>query len=106
MANIPQIQPEQLQQRLSSRNPPLVLDVREPAEYKQANIGGHLIPLGELPRRLGELDKNREIVVHCLMGGRSAQAAELLAASGFKHVHNLAGGIRAWAAKVDPTLKV
>jgi len=106
MAKVPLIQPEELQQRLTSPNPPYILDVREPAEYQRANLGGHLIPLGELPRRLGELDRNREIVVHCLSGSRSEMAAQVMLASGFKHVHNLAGGLRAWAAKVDPSMKL
>ena len=61
-----------------------------------------LIPLGDLPNRLGELDPNREIVMHCKSGGRSQKASELLAQSGFKKLHNLAGGITGWATDVDP----
>jgi adenylyltransferase/sulfurtransferase len=78
-----------------------LLDVREPHEFKIAEIGGYLVPLGDLPKRVGELDKNREIVVHCKMGGRSQKAAEFLQQSGF-NVHNLAGGIQAWSEQIDP----
>ena len=78
-----------------------LLDVREPHEYKIAEIGGYLLPLGDLQKRAGELDKNREIVVQCKSGGRSQKAAEFLQQSGFK-VKNLAGGILAWSDQIDP----
>jgi rhodanese-related sulfurtransferase len=81
-----------------------VLDVREPHEYARAHIGGTLIPLNDLPQRLGELDRTQEIVVHCKMGGRSQKAAEFLAQAGFTRLHNLAGGIQAWSETVDPTV--
>jgi molybdopterin/thiamine biosynthesis adenylyltransferase/rhodanese-related sulfurtransferase len=99
------IQPEELKGRLAAGENILVLDVREPFEYQIANIGGKLIPLGELQKRAGELDASREIVVHCKSGGRSAKAVELLRQSGFKNVHNLAGGILAWSDKVDPKVQ-
>src|SRR5277367_4346922 len=78
-----------------------LLDVREPHEYKIAEIGGYLIPLGDVQNRVGELDKSREIVAHCKAGGRSQKAAELLQQAGFK-VKNLAGGIQAWSEQIDP----
>ncbi len=93
---------EELKRRLDAGENIFVLDVREPHEYQIANIGGHLIPLNDLPTRMGELDTSREIVVHCKMGGRSAKAADFLRQSGFSKVHNLAGGINAWAERVDP----
>ncbi|MHB1744005.1 MAG: rhodanese-like domain-containing protein, partial [Acidobacteriaceae bacterium] len=71
-------------------------------EFAIAQIGGHLIPLNDLPWRVRELDAEREIAVHCKSGGRSQRAAEFLAQNGFKNVHNVAGGINAWAEKVDP----
>jgi adenylyltransferase/sulfurtransferase len=80
-----------------------LLDVREPHEFKIAQIGGHLLPLGDLQKRVGELDKNREIVVQCKSGGRSQKAAEFLQQSRFK-VKNLAGGILAWSDQIDPTV--
>lgn len=93
---------EELKRRMDAGDKIFVLDVREPNEYQIANIGGHLIPLNDLPKRVAELDANREIVVHCKLGGRSAKAVDFLRQSGFTNVHNLAGGITAWAERVDP----
>jgi adenylyltransferase/sulfurtransferase len=78
-----------------------LLDVREPHEFKIAEIGGYLVPLGDLQKRVGELDKSRDIVVQCKSGGRSQKAAEFLRQAGFK-VKNLAGGILAWSEQIDP----
>jgi adenylyltransferase/sulfurtransferase len=93
--------PEELKRRLDAGEDLFVLDVREPNEYQICNLGGHLIPLNDLPKRVHELDSSREIVVHCKLGGRSAKAVDLLRQSGFHKVHNLAGGINAWAEKID-----
>jgi molybdopterin/thiamine biosynthesis adenylyltransferase/rhodanese-related sulfurtransferase/molybdopterin converting factor small subunit len=83
----------------------LVIDVREPHEYEIAHIdGAALIPLSELPTRLGELDGHREIVTHCHHGARSLKALEILKAAGFSKVRSLRGGIDAWAVNVDPSL--
>jgi len=82
-----------------------LIDVREPHEFQICRIpGSTLIPLGELPKRLNELDPSAEYVMHCKMGGRSAKAVELLKQSGFKNVTNMTGGITAWSDKVDPTV--
>ncbi|HET9319277.1 MAG TPA: rhodanese-like domain-containing protein, partial [Bryobacteraceae bacterium] len=78
------------------------LDVREPHEYQICNVGAKLIPLGELPKRVGELNPADEIVVHCKSGMRSAKAVEFLKQAGFKKVKNMKGGILAWSDKVDP----
>ena len=101
---IPEIQPEELKRRLDAREDIFVLDVRELHEYQIVNIKGHLIPLGDLPTRVHELDSSREIVVHCKSGARSAKAVDFLRKSGFKRATNLTGGILAWADKVDTTL--
>jgi molybdopterin/thiamine biosynthesis adenylyltransferase/rhodanese-related sulfurtransferase len=101
---VPEIQVEELKRRLDAKEDLFVLDVREPHEYQICNLGGHLIPLNDLPKRVNELDSSREIVVHCKMGGRSAKAVEFLQQSGFKKVHNLTGGINAWAERVDPKM--
>lgn len=74
----------------------LVLDVREPSEYDVDNMGGTLIPLGQLPARLDELDREQLIIVHCKSGGRSSRAVAFLMGEGFKNVKNLKGGITAW----------
>ncbi len=99
---IAQIQPEELKRRQEAGEDVFVLDVREPYEAQIASLGGHLIPLNDLPQRAGELDRDSNIVVHCKMGGRSQKAAEFLQHSGFKHVENLAGGITAWSERIDP----
>src|SRR5437588_4278664 len=98
------IQVEELKRRLDAGEDLFILDVREPHEYQICNLGGHLIPLNDLPRRVNELDTSREIVAHCKMGGRSAKAVEFLRQAGFTKVHNLAGGINAWAERVDPKM--
>jgi molybdopterin/thiamine biosynthesis adenylyltransferase/rhodanese-related sulfurtransferase len=96
------ITPEELKRRIDAGDDLFVLDVREPNEYQIANLGGYLIPLGDLPKRVNELDSSREIVAHCKMGGRSAKAVDFLRQAGFKKVRNLAGGITAWSEKIDP----
>jgi adenylyltransferase/sulfurtransferase len=99
---IPQMSVTELKQKLDAGEDVFILDVREPYEYQIAQIGGHLIPLGELPNRLGELDTAKNIVVQCKSGGRSQRAAEFLAQNGFSKLHNLAGGILAWSNEIDP----
>jgi len=82
-----------------------LIDVREPHEFQICRIpGSTLIPLGELPKHLHELDPSAEYVMHCKMGGRSAKAVDLMKQSGFKKVLNMTGGITAWSDKVDPTV--
>jgi adenylyltransferase/sulfurtransferase len=103
-AKIPEIQPEELKRRLDAGEDIFVLDVREPHEYQICNLNGTLIPLGDLAKRVHELDSSREIVVHCKSGGRSAKAVEFLRQSGFKRASNLTGGILAWATRIDPSL--
>jgi molybdopterin/thiamine biosynthesis adenylyltransferase/rhodanese-related sulfurtransferase len=103
-ADTTDIQVEELKRRLDAGDDIFVLDVREPHEYQICNIGGHLIPLGDLPKRASELDSSREIVAHCRSGVRSGKAVEWLRQAGFKKVRNLAGGILAWADRVDPKM--
>jgi adenylyltransferase/sulfurtransferase len=81
-----------------------ILDVREPHEYQICNLNGKLIPLGELPRRVSELDSSVEMVVHCRSGKRSADAIHFLQTAGFKKLLNLKGGVLAWADEVDPKM--
>jgi adenylyltransferase/sulfurtransferase len=100
----PSISARELRERLNRGDDLFILDVREPHEYQLVNIKGHLIPLGDLPKRVNELDASREIVVHCHVGSRSAAAVRFLRQTGFAKVVNLAGGIDRWAAEVDPKL--
>ena len=103
---IPQISVEQLKARLDKADKPFIVDVREPHEYAIVNIGALLIPVGQVAQRLAELpaNKDEEIVVHCKTGGRSQRAAQEMKSAGYTNVKNLAGGITAWADKIDPSL--
>ncbi len=101
----PEVTPSALTKELEQRRPIVLLDVREAHEWEICHIeGARLIPLGELPARLNELDGHDEIVTHCHSGVRSMQALEILQAAGFRKVRNLRGGIDAWSTDVDPTI--
>jgi adenylyltransferase/sulfurtransferase len=101
---LPEISVEDLKGKLDRKEAFVLLDVREPHEYEIAKIpGSKLMPLGSVPVRLNELDKSAEIVVHCKMGGRSAKAVKVLRDNGFNAV-NVAGGITAWAERIDPSV--
>jgi len=101
---MPEITPRELKQRLDRGDDLFILDVREPHEYQICNLNGYLLPLGDLPRRVNELDSSREIVAHCRSGKRSADAVEFLRKAGFRKIWNLKGGILAWADDVDPAM--
>ncbi len=107
MASVPEMTARDLKTMRDAGENPFVLDVREPDEYAGANIDGALIPLGELPTRLDELESHRDddiLVVHCRSGARSARAVEFLQQNGFTNAVNLAGGIHSWSDTVDPSL--
>jgi sulfur-carrier protein adenylyltransferase/sulfurtransferase len=102
--NATEITAVELKRRLDKGDPLVIVDVREPNEYQINRIPGSiLIPLGDIPKRAGELDPDREIVMQCKVGGRSAKAADYLRSIGFKRVLNLKGGILDWVDKVDPS---
>jgi hypothetical protein len=103
---IPQISVQELKRKLDAREDVFVVDVREPHEYVIANLGAPLIPVGDIESRASELahKKNSEIVVYCKAGVRSQKAAHALKQAGFTNISNLAGGILAWAEKIDPSL--
>jgi len=102
---IPQLSVKELKRRRDAGEDVFVLDVREPYEYQIANIGGTLIPQNDVPQRLAEIDRNREIVVQCRSGQRSQRIAEFLQQAGYQTVSNLAGGILAWADEIDPKMQ-
>ncbi|MGB6875905.1 MAG: molybdopterin-synthase adenylyltransferase MoeB [Candidatus Acidiferrales bacterium] len=102
--DIPEITPKELKARLDRGDDIYILDVREPHEYQICNLQGHLIPLGDLPKRMSELDSSREIVAHCRSGKRSADAVQFLSKAGFRKIWNLKGGILAWSDEVDPSV--
>ena len=109
---IAQVRPAELSAWLKTARavgPPVVLDVREPAELRAASVkadGFQLltIPMGVIPLRLAELDPGQPIACLCHHGARSMQVAAFLQARGFAHVVNIAGGISAWSSELDPTV--
>ena len=109
---ITQIRPSELPDWLAAaraHGEPVVLDVREPGELAVASIKANgfnllTIPMGVIPLRLAELDPEQPIACLCHHGGRSMQVASFLKAQGFAHVANIAGGINAWSAEVDPSV--
>jgi adenylyltransferase/sulfurtransferase len=104
-AVLEEITPTELASLLDREERPLILDVRNPEEIAICRItGSTVIPLPELPARLGELDAGTPMVVHCKSGVRSAKAIALLQAAGFSRLKNLKGGILAWIQEVDPSL--
>jgi adenylyltransferase/sulfurtransferase len=102
---IPQLSVRELKRRIDAGEDVYMIDVREPWEYKIAQIGGKLIPPKEVPQRLSEIDRDREVIVQCRSGVRSQRIAELLKQQGYPRVVNLAGGILAWASEIDPQVK-
>ena len=98
---------QDLQRHLAeSKTEPLLLDVREEWEYEYCHIAGSiLIPMGQVPAHLEELDKAREIVVICHHGIRSRHIGMYLEHAGFSNVINLEGGVEHWAAEVEPTMR-
>jgi adenylyltransferase/sulfurtransferase len=100
-----EIDPVGLKARLDRKEDVFILDVREPHEYDICRLDGStLIPLGELPKRVSELNSADDIVVHCRSGVRSAKAVDFLRKAGFRKVKNLTGGILAWSDQVDPSV--
>jgi adenylyltransferase/sulfurtransferase len=96
----------ELKQRLDNGDDIQIVDVREDNEYAFARLpNSKHIPLAQVLSRMDEIDPNRETVVHCKMGGRSARAIEALQRSGFKgKLINLKGGIIGWSNEVDPSV--
>jgi len=105
MVGIPEITPREVKKMMDENQPFVLIDVREPHEFQICRIpGSTLIPLGEVAKRMHELDSAGEIVVHCRSGQRSARAVEFLMKAGFRKIHNLKGGILAWSDQVDPSV--
>lgn len=103
--SLPEIDVRQLRARLADGPPFVLLDVRETSEHEIARLpGAVLIPLGELPARVGELDPSAETIVHCKAGGRSAKALRLLLDAGFAKACHVQGGINAWSREIDPSV--
>ncbi|HEY5022888.1 MAG TPA: rhodanese-like domain-containing protein, partial [Gemmatimonadaceae bacterium] len=102
---VQEIQPTQLASRLEKGEKLEIIDVREPYEWEIGHIpGARLVPLSRIPEEIPRLDKRRETILYCKVGGRSAYAAQQLAEAGVTEVRNLAGGILRWIDEVDPTM--
>jgi adenylyltransferase/sulfurtransferase len=107
MDALPELSVLELAAELSSGSQLVLLDVRESDELEVSRLSQAVhVPLGELPDRIGQIERQADIVVICRTGGRSAQAAEFLLGSGFHRVRNLRGGMNAWAIEIDPSLPV
>ncbi len=101
-----QITATELKQKMDNGDDVQLIDVRQPDEYAFAKIeGAKLIPLGEIMKRMDEIDETKETIIHCKMGGRSAKAIEAMQKTGFKgDLKNLKGGITAWSNEVDASV--
>jgi sulfur-carrier protein adenylyltransferase/sulfurtransferase len=102
---VPEITALEVKKMMDEKKPFVLVDVREPHEFQICQIpGSNLMPLGEVPKRMHELNSADEIVVYCRSGMRSAQAVDFLMKSGFRKIHNLTGGVLAWSDHVDPSM--
>lgn len=96
---------QEVKARLDSKDDVLLLDVREPHEYDICKLpNSKLIPLGQVEKRIGEIDRDADIIVYCRSGVRSAQAAKFLLDAGYRKVKNMEGGMLAWSDRVDPSV--
>ena len=96
-----------LKEKLSNNDDFILLDVRTDSEYYLSRIKGSIhIPMQLVPQKIDDLDKNKEIIVQCKSGKRSAKVCEFLLNNNFKNVKNLDGGILDWAKKIDPSITV
>jgi sulfur-carrier protein adenylyltransferase/sulfurtransferase len=105
---VPEISVRELKDRLDRGHPLTIIDVREPSEWPLANLGKYgarLIPMGDLPNRLDEIDPDQEIVLQCRSGNRSAHAVQFLRSRGYAHAVNLNGGLLAWSDEIDPGMR-
>ena len=101
-----EISVEELKEKRDRGEMPALLDVREPHEYAFSDLPGSIkVPLGTLPRSLEKIPKDRELVVYCRSGARSANAVQFLQQVGYEKAVNLAGGVNAWAERIDPTMR-
>lgn len=101
--------PEQLRQRIETGEPLQIVDVREPYEWNTSNLAQHgarHVPMGELLGRMGELDRDVDLVIYCRTGARSSNVGRYLTAQGYDRVYNLKGGLEAWKRDIDPDITV
>jgi adenylyltransferase/sulfurtransferase len=106
VASVPEIAAAELKARLDAGDGVVLLDVREPYERRLCDIGGVLVPMGQIPAMLESVDRNSEIVVYCRVGIRSAFVVRYLLDAGFTKAKNLRGGLAGWAEEVDPSFPI
>ncbi len=94
----------ELKKMLDTKEDFQLIDVREEYETEIANIGGELIPMGDVMDNLNKISKDKKVVVYCRSGGRSGTITQALEAQGFKNIYNMKGGILAWASEIDPSM--
>ncbi|MDX1547139.1 MAG: rhodanese-like domain-containing protein [Rhodothermales bacterium] len=107
MTAVPEITVQELKELIDEGQAPVLIDVREPAEHAASRLESTLVPLGELPLRVDEIEPHREedlVVVYCRSGARSARAVQFLQAHGFTNARNLRGGLLAWQREIDPSM--
>ena len=104
---IQEIDVKTLNEKISNKENFILLDVRTDSEYFLSNIEGAIhIPMNDIPNKLNTIDKNKEIIVQCKSGKRSAKVCQFLLNNNYENVKNLKGGIIAWANEIDPTIMV
>jgi rhodanese-related sulfurtransferase len=96
---------EELKKKIDADEPIQLIDCREVKERAVSNIGGTLIPINEIPQHLNDFDSDKELIVYCRTGSRSAMVTEFLRRNGFPNAQNLQGGIYAWNERIDPNVK-
>lgn len=95
---------QELKAKMDANEDFQLIDVRERNEYDYCNIGGELLPMGEIMLNLDKVAKDKEVIVHCKSGGRSGSIVSALMSRGYTNVANLKGGILAWSAEIDSTV--
>ncbi len=96
---------QELKQLIDDKADFQLIDVREPHEFDICEIGGELIPMGEIPESLAKIDREKPVIIHCRSGKRSANVIQYLEQNHrFDNLYNLEGGILAWADEIDPTM--
>ncbi len=97
---------QELKQLMDSKADFQLIDVREPHEYEITNLGGELIPQGEIPANVDKISRDKQVVIHCRSGARSGNMVNWLEKNqGFTNLYNLKGGILAWADQIDPKME-
>jgi rhodanese-related sulfurtransferase len=95
----------ELKKMMDEKNDFQLIDCREPHEYEFCNIGGDLIPMGHIVKNIEKISRDKTVIVHCHVGGRSARIVSVLQSKyGFTNLFNLDGGIRAWSEEIDPSI--